>query len=99
MSVPRTRGVVLRPAAIFVQNAQVLAQVQRVAVQLQAALTSRGVIDQAVGVVMSRRGCTAAEAFDRLRAMSETEKRKLSMTARDIVDEAVRRARSRDIGD
>jgi AmiR/NasT family two-component response regulator len=87
------------PAAISVQNAQVLAQARRLAVQLQAALTSRAVIDQALGIVMSRSGCGAAEAFDRLRAVSEADKRKISLVARDVVDEAVRRAGSRDSGE
>jgi GAF domain-containing protein len=85
------------PAAISVQNAQALAQAQRVAAQLQTALTSRAVIDQAIGIVMSRSGGTAAEAFDLLRVMSQTENHKLSHVAQHIVDEAVRRARARQI--
>jgi hypothetical protein len=87
------------PAAISVQNAQVLAQARRVAVQLQAALTSRAVIDQALGIVMSRSGCTDAEAFERLRTMSQSENRKLSVVAQHIVEEAVRRARARQASD
>jgi hypothetical protein len=83
------------PAAISVQNAQLLAQSRRIAVQLQAALTSRAVIDQALGIMMSRSGCTDAEAFDKLRIVSQTENRKLSMVAQQIVEEAVRRARAR----
>ena len=47
------------PAAIAVQNAQVLAQTKRLAHQLQAALTSRAVIDQALGILMSRTGSTS----------------------------------------
>jgi GAF domain-containing protein len=60
------------PAAIAVQNAQVLAQAKRLAQQLQTALTSRAVIDQALGIVMSRTGSTAEEAFDRLRELSRS---------------------------
>jgi AmiR/NasT family two-component response regulator len=86
-------------AAISVQNAQILALARRLAVQPQAALTRRAVIDQALGIMMSRSGCSAAEAFDQLRAVSETENRKLSLVARDVVDEAVRRAQSRHTGD
>ena len=44
------------PAAIAVQNAQVLAQTKRLASQLQAALSSRGVIERAIGNMMSRSG-------------------------------------------
>jgi GAF domain-containing protein len=83
------------PAAISVRNAQVLAQTKRVAMRLQAALTSRSVIDQARGIVISRSGCNADEAFDKLVTMSQAENRKLSVVAQHIVDEAKRRARSR----
>jgi hypothetical protein len=46
------------PAAIAVQNPQILAQTQRLAANLQAALTSRAVIDQAIGIIISRTGVT-----------------------------------------
>ena len=48
------------PAAIAVQNAHALAQTRRLAEQLQAALETRGVIDRAVGIMMSRSGGTEA---------------------------------------
>lgn len=83
------------PAAVAVQNAQVLAQAQRLAAQLQAALATRGVIDQAVGIIMSRSGTTEEEALARLRALSQHEHQKLAVVAAGIVDEAVRRARAR----
>jgi len=86
------------PAAIAVQNAQVLAHARRVAATLQSALNARAVIDQAVGILMSRAGYSADEAFDRLRHMSQTQNTKLAVVARSIVDEAVRRARSRHTG-
>ena len=83
------------PAAVAVSNARVLMQAQRLAAQLQTALGSRAVIDQAMGVVMSRQGCTAEEAFDRLRAISQSEGKRLSAVAASILEEAVRRARAR----
>jgi GAF domain-containing protein len=83
------------PAAIAVENAQVLAKAKRLANNLQAALVSRAVIDQAIGIVMSRTGTTAAEAFDRLRTRSQVEHTKVSVVAQSIVDAAVRRARAR----
>jgi GAF domain-containing protein len=82
------------PAAIAVQNAQVLAQTRRLASQLQAALETRGVIDRAVGIMMSRTGSTEQEALDRLRSLSQHEHHKLAAVARRIIDEAVRRARA-----
>jgi GAF domain-containing protein len=86
------------PAAIAVQNAQLLANAKRAAATLQSALSKRAVIDQAVGILMSRAGCTADEAFDRLRQLSQTRNTKLSVVARSLVDEAVRRARARHSG-
>lgn len=83
------------PAAVAVHNAQVLAQAQRVVGQLQAALASRAVIDQAIGILISRNGGTADEAFAALRAISQREQRKLADVARKVVDEAARRARAR----
>lgn len=83
------------PAAIAVENAQVLAQAKRLAGNLQAALISRAVIDQALGIIMSRTGCTSAEAFDRLRTRSQAEHTKVSVVAQSVVDAAVRRARAR----
>jgi GAF domain-containing protein len=83
------------PAAIAVQNAHALAQTRRLAEQLQAALESRGTVDRAVGIMMSRTGSTEAEAMERLRELSQNEHRKLVVVARSIVDEAVRRANAR----
>jgi GAF domain-containing protein len=83
------------PAAISVQNAQVLAQAQRLADRLQSALESRGVIDRAVGILMSRTGGTEEEALQRLRTLSQHQHHKLPVVAGQIVDEAVRRARAR----
>lgn len=83
------------PASVTVGNAQALIQAQRLAAQLQGAMTNRAVIDQAIGMVMSRVGCDAKEAFDRLRQMSQTQNKKLSAVADDMVNQAVRRARAR----
>ena len=83
------------PAAIAVHNAHVLAQTRRLANKLQSALEVRGVIDRAVGIVMSRSGSTEHEALERLRSLSQHEHRKLAEVASQIVDEAVARARAR----
>ena len=87
------------PAAIAVQNAQVLARAQRLAVRLQSALTMRGSIDRAVGIMMSRSGGTEAEALARLRTVSQNDHRKLAEVAQQIIDEAVRRAQARRLQD
>lgn len=58
-------------------------------------MTSRAVIEQAIGILRSRIGGTVEETFARLRAISQTENKKLTVIAQHIVDEAVRRARAR----
>jgi GAF domain-containing protein len=83
------------PAAIAAQNAQVLAQTRRLAAELQSALASRAVIDQAIGILMSRTGSSADEAFASLRTMSQSQHQKLSVVATSVVDQAIRRARAR----
>ena len=83
------------PAAIAVQNAYMLAQARLLATNLQAAMISRAVIDQAIGILRSRDGRTAEQAFDRLRELSQREHTRLAVVAESIVNEAVRRARAR----
>lgn len=83
------------PAAVSVYNAQLLAGAQERTTQLQLALGNRAVIDQAIGIIRSRSGASAADAFDRLTRMSQTENVKLVVVAERLVDEAVRRARAR----
>jgi GAF domain-containing protein len=82
------------PAAIAVQNAQVLDQTKRLATQLQVALNSRSVIDRAIGILISRSGVSEDEALVRLRAMSQREHAKLHVVAQTLVDQALRRGRA-----
>ncbi|MGW0333231.1 GAF and ANTAR domain-containing protein [Streptomyces sp. NPDC003011] len=51
--------------------AQRIADTQTFAEQMQAAMQSRSVIDQALGVVMGQNRCTADEAFGILRSASQ----------------------------
>jgi GAF domain-containing protein len=83
------------PAAVAVHNAQVLTQAVELTLQLQAAIESRPVIDQAIGLIRGRTGVSADAAFDRLRALSQADNVKLSVVAQRMVDDAVRRARAR----
>jgi GAF domain-containing protein len=82
-------------AAVSVYNAQLLTEAHERAVQLQRALGSRAVIDQAIGIIRSRSGSSAQEAFERLTWISQHENVKLHVVAERLVDEAVRRARAR----
>jgi GAF domain-containing protein len=83
------------PAAVAAHNAQILAQAQQLTGQLQAALSSRPIIDQAIGIIRGRSGGSAEEAFGKLRTISQADHVKLVDVAQRIVDEAVRRARAR----
>ena len=84
-----------KPAAVAVHNAQILAGALALTVQLQTALSTRAVIDQAIGLIRGRTGRSVEDAFTHLRAMSQAEHRKLADVAQQMVDEAVRRARAR----
>lgn len=88
-----------KPAAVAVHNAQILSHAVTLSIQLQAALSSRPVIDQAIGIIRGRTGRSAEDAFTQLRLISQSEHRKLADVAKRIVDEAVRCARSRGSAD
>jgi GAF domain-containing protein len=84
-----------KAAAVSVYNTQLLVAAQELSEHLQRALVSRKVIDQAIGIVRSRTGGTADDAFDRLKRISQTENIKLATVAQNFVDETVRRAQDR----
>jgi GAF domain-containing protein len=86
------------PAAVSVDNAIVLSKAHEFAEQMQAAVSSHAVIDQAIGVMISRSGNTADEALDALRRISQQEGIKMVAAAERIVATAQRRARSRRAG-
>lgn len=70
-------------ATLVLQRRQ--AQQSRVAEQLEEALTSRTVIDQALGVLMAQQRCTSDEAFALLRAHSQNSNRRLRDVAADLI--------------
>jgi transcriptional regulator with GAF, ATPase, and Fis domain len=84
-----------RPAAVAVHNAHVLSKALELTAQLQAALSSRPVIEQAIGILRARSGYSAEDGFSRLRSISQSEHTKLAEVAQQVVDDAVRRARAR----
>ncbi|GGC03088.1 GAF and ANTAR domain-containing protein [Cellulomonas carbonis] len=65
-------------------------QLQTLTEQLNTALESRAVIDQAKGIVMARRRCSSDEAFEHLARLSQQRNVKLREVARLIVDQTVR---------
>ncbi|MCW2528032.1 MAG: hypothetical protein JWM76_2892 [Pseudonocardiales bacterium] len=87
------------PAAVSVHNAQALFQARRLSDEMKTAMSSRSIIDQALGVVMSRTGSSEEDAFNGLRSRSQSQQVKISVLAQQLVDDAVRRAQSRHRGD
>jgi AmiR/NasT family two-component response regulator len=75
---------------VALANAQLYASAYRMTQQLQEALTSRAVIDQAKGILMGQRGMGVDEAFAVLRTTSQRENRKLRDIAQELVDRARR---------
>jgi GAF domain-containing protein len=77
-------------AAVAVSNAAAYARVAALSTQLQAAIESRAVIEQAKGIIMGRDRCSAADAFETLRRVSQTQNVKLHTVAQTIVDAALK---------
>jgi ANTAR domain len=67
-------------------NASAYADSQRTALQLRDAADSRTLVDQAKGVLMHSLGCTAQEAFDKMRAISQTSNLKVAEVASKIIE-------------
>ena len=73
-------------ATIAVSNMYAFDTSRKTAEQLMHAMQSRAVIDQAKGIIMAERRCTADEAFEALAQASQRANRKLRDIAQDIVD-------------
>ena len=78
-----------------IHNARGLEAARRTTERLEAALTSRAIIDRAIGIIQSRSGASAEDAFVRLRIVSQHEHMKLAVVAENLVNAAVRRAQAR----
>jgi transcriptional regulator with GAF, ATPase, and Fis domain len=79
-------------ASITLANASAFWRTEELRRNLEQALATRGVIDQAKGILMKSEGYTADEAFDVLKRASQRANRKVHDIAQQIVDGA-RRAR------
>jgi GAF domain-containing protein len=77
-------------AAMLILNAMEASERGRIAVELQGALDSRVVIEQAKGVLVGRHGLTPRQAFERLRRMARDQRRPLAELAAEVVDAAQR---------
>ncbi|MBW3658976.1 MAG: GAF and ANTAR domain-containing protein [Actinobacteria bacterium] len=81
----RTAQLLVEVAASYVANSRALAEKTTLAQQLQTALESRAVIEQAKGVVSAHQGIPVEEAFDRIRRYARSKQRKLKEVAGEIV--------------
>jgi GAF domain-containing protein len=77
-------------AALLVVNAMEASERGRLAGELQGALDSRVVIEQAKGVLVGRHGLTTRQAFERLRRQARDQRRPLTEVARAVVRAAER---------
>ncbi len=72
-------------AAVAVRNMHLYETTREWATNLDAAMRSRAVIEQAKGILMSQRRCDAAEAFSLLAEASQRSNRKLRDIAQSLV--------------
>jgi GAF domain-containing protein len=75
-------------AGVALANMHLYEAQSKVVDQLQTAMQSRAVIEQAKGIVMAERRCTAEEAFNVLVRLSQESNRKLREVAQALVEEA-----------
>jgi GAF domain-containing protein len=73
-------------AAVAVHNMHLYESTRELAQNLDTAMQSRAVIEQAKGILMSQRRCDASQAFNLLAAASQRSNRKLRDIAQGIVD-------------
>jgi AmiR/NasT family two-component response regulator len=78
-------------AALLIASMMQGQEQSELAAQLQSALNSRAVIEQAKGVLIGREGLTAREAYETLRAQARSERRKLAAVSADVVQNAAGR--------
>ncbi|AGZ41213.1 GAF and ANTAR domain-containing protein [Actinoplanes friuliensis] len=75
-------------AAVAVSNAHTYDATTTLAQHMQAAMEHRAVIEQAKGIIMASRHCTADEAFKILSKLSQDTNRKLRDVAAALVEQA-----------
>jgi GAF domain-containing protein len=76
-------------AALLIATMMMGEQQTELSAQLQAALNSRAIIEQAKGVLIGRQGISAHAAYEQLRAQARAERRKLAVVCAELVRGAV----------
>ena len=79
-------------AALLIASMMQSQQQSELATQLQGALDSRQIIEQAKGVLVGRHGITPRAAYEQLRAQARAERRKLAALCAEVVQSATRPA-------
>ena len=77
-------------ATVYLVNASKLQQQEQLAEQLQGALDSRVVIEQAKGVVAASEGVSVDEAFQRIRSWARNHNLSLRVVAKEVVEDGLR---------
>jgi GAF domain-containing protein len=75
-------------AALLIASMMQGQEQSELATQLQGALDSRKVIEQAKGVLMGQQGVSARTAYERLRAQARAERRKLAAICAEVIQDA-----------
>jgi ANTAR domain len=75
-------------AALLIASMMQGQQQSELAAQLQTALHSRAVIEQAKGVLIGQQGLSARAAYEQLRAQARSQRRKLAAVSAEIVRNA-----------
>jgi GAF domain-containing protein len=79
-------------AALLIASMMMGEQQTVLAAQLQGALNSRAVIEQAKGVLIGQQGLPAHAAYEQIRAQARAERRKITVVAAELVSRAVRQS-------
>lgn len=85
-SVLETAATLSNMATGYVTMSRALADAQVLTSQLQHALDTRVVVEQAKGVLVAQLGITPAEAYERLRTHTRAQRRRVHDVALDVVD-------------
>jgi GAF domain-containing protein len=83
-------GVFADMATAYLVRTSELAEARQLSQQLQGALDSRVIVEQAKGLLAGELGISVDEAFDRLRSHSRSNNRRLTDVAHEVVHEAFR---------
>jgi GAF domain-containing protein len=73
-------------ASLTLANVRAFWHTEALRKNLEDSLSTRGIIDQAIGVLMAREGLSADDAFEILRRASQRENRKVLDLAKEIVN-------------